>query len=105
MELVTPKHAKPIEVITAEADGIEYYKERNHTLLKENQALRNMVDMLEKKIDSLNKDIDTFRDKRSYEIEEYQNLLEEKGGEIAALKMQINMLKEAVVKGALREVL
>ena len=105
MELVTPKHAKPIEVITAEADGIEYYKERNHTLLKENQALRNMVDMLEKKIDSLNKDIDVIKDVRSLEIECEKKKLAEKDGEIASLKMQINMLKEAVVKGALREVL
>lgn len=105
MELVTPKHAKPIEVIAAEADGIEYYKERNHTLLKENQALRNMVDMLEKKIDSLNKDIDVIKNLRSLEIECEKKKLAERDGEIDALKMQINMLKEAVVKGALREVL
>ena len=83
----------------------EYYKARISTLEKENLALHKKIEELEKNIgiaEMAMEHQETVCDGISNELNE---IIDQKNDEIEVLKGQIKMLKEAIVKGALREVL
>ena len=83
----------------------EWYKARITELKAENARLRAELNKKDEHITVFEKTVD-FQDERYTDCcNEYRQILKEKDDEIAALNMQINMLKEAVVNGALREVL
>ena len=83
----------------------EFYKARIKTLEKENLKLSEKLTEKEKSIGVYEAVIDHQEVVQNGISSEYEDLLNEKDEEIAALKLEIKMLKEAVVKGALREVL
>ena len=83
----------------------EYYKARINTLERENLALHKKIEELEKNIgiaEMAMEHQETVCDGISNELNE---IIDQKNDEIEVLKGQIRMLKEAIVKGALREVL
>lgn len=83
----------------------EFYKARIKTLEKENLKLSEKLTEKEKSIGVYEAAMDYQEVVQNGISSEYEDLLNEKDEEIAALKLEIKMLKEAVVKGALREVL
>lgn len=99
------KHDKQEETYAAGIDSMEWYIERNHTLAKENVALKDKITELEREIGRLEMVIDNDEHIHKGIIRESEEFLKEKDDEIAVLQGQIKMLKEAVVNGALREVL
>lgn len=83
----------------------DFYKERINTLEKENQRLKEKISLLEQAAGNAKLAME-HQEMVSVGISNELNMtIEEKEDEIATLKGQIKMLKEAVVKGALREVL
>lgn len=94
-----------VDVISAEVSKDDYYKAEIKKLQAENARLRENLHKAQCSIGNYELAIDHQDEMHTGCIEEYHSMLDEKDREIAALKMQINMLKEAVVKGALREVL
>lgn len=99
------KHDKQEETYAAGINSMEWYIERNHTLAKENVALKDKITELEREIGRLEQIVDNDERIHNGTVAEYHELLDEKDEEIIALNGEIKMLKEAVVKGALREVL
>ena len=83
----------------------EWYKARITALKEENERLRAELNKKDEHITVFEKTVD-FQDERYTDCcNEYRQILKEKDDEIAVLQGKINMLKEAVVNGALREVL
>lgn len=99
------KHDKGETEFRWEPPKDDFYRARIKTLERENLALHKKVEELRSGLGTYELVVDHLDEIHNGIVNEYQELLEEKDGEIAALKVQINMLKEAVVKGALREVL
>ena len=101
------KWSKPeeVEVISCAVNPEEFYKSRIAELKAENARLRKEQHEMRMSIGNYELVIDHQDEIHNGCVAEYQEMLEEKDGEIATLKMKIEMLKEAVVKGALREVL
>ena len=83
----------------------EFYKARINTLERENLKLNQRIAELETKIGNYELVVEQQEVISSGITSEYEDLLEEKNDEIEVLQGQIKMLKEAIVKGALREVL
>ena len=83
----------------------EFYKARIKTLEQENLKLREKLTEVEKSIGVYEAAMDHQEVVQNGINAEYEDLLSEKDDEIEVLKGQITMLKEAIVKGALREVL
>ena len=94
-----------VEVVSCDVNPEEWYKSRIAELKAENARLRKEQHEMMMSIGNYEQVIDHQDEMHTGCIEEYHSMLDEKDGEIAALKMQIEMLKEAVVKGAIREVL
>ena len=101
------KWSKPedVEVISCDVNPEEWYKSRIAELKAENARLREQLHEVQMSVGNYELVIDHQDEVHNGCVAEYQEMLEEKDGEIATLKMKIEMLKEAVVKGALREVL
>lgn len=99
------KHDKQETVFSWEPPKNEYYIAEIQKLQAENERLRTELSEMQGSIGNYELVIDHQDEIHSGTINEYQEIIEEKDGEIATLKMKIEMLKEAVVKGALREVL
>lgn len=99
------KHDKNETKFTWEPPKDDYYKAEIVKLQAENARLRDELHKTQMSIGNYELAIDHQDEVHDGIVAEYQEMLDEKDGEIAALKMQIEMLKEAVVKGALREVL
>ena len=99
-----PEEAE-VEKISYDPPSDEWYKSRIEELKAENARLRDELHEMRMTIGSYELVIDNQDEVHNGCIAEHQNLLDEKDEEIAVLKGEINMLKEAVVKGALREVL
>ena len=101
------KWAKPeeVEVISCDVNPEEWYKSRIAELKAENARLREQLHEVQMSVGNYELVIDHQDEMHSGIVGEYKEIIEEKDGEIATLKMKIEMLKEAVVKGALREVL
>lgn len=99
------KHDKQETVFKWEPPKDDYYKAEIKRLQLENERLRTELTAMRQSVGNYELVIDHQDEIHSGIVGEYQEIIEEKDGEIAALKMQIEMLKEAVVKGALREVL
>lgn len=83
----------------------EWYKARITELKAENARLREELTEKERSIGAYEQTVDYQDEMHTGVLNEYKQLLDEKDDEIAVLQGQIKMLKEAVVKGALREVL
>ena len=94
-----------VEVISCDVNPEEFYRSRIAELKAENARLRKEQHEMMMSIGNYELAIDHQDEMHDGIVAEYQGIIEEKDGEIAALKMQIEMLKEAVVKGAIREVL
>ena len=101
------KHDKQEEQVVFKWDvpKDEWYKARITELKAENERLRNELTEKERSIGAYEQTVDYQDEMHTGVLNEYKQMLDEKDDEIAALNMQINMLKEAVVNGALREVL
>lgn len=83
----------------------DFYKARLTELKNENARLRTELNKKDEHITVFEKTVD-YQDERYTDCcNEYRQILKEKDDEIAVLQGQIKMLKEAVVNGALREVL
>lgn len=94
-----------IKVISFDPPKDDFYKARINTLERENLALHKKIEELEKNIgiaEIAMEHQETVCDGISNELNE---IIDQKNDEIEVLKGQIRMLKEAIVKGALREVL
>ena len=94
-----------IKVISFEPPKDDFYKARINTLERENLALHKKIEELEKNIgiaEMAMEHQETVCDGISNELNE---IIDQKNDEIEVLKGQIKMLKEAIVKGAVREVL
>lgn len=98
------KHEEKV-VFKWEPPKDEWYKARITELKTENARLRAELDEKERSIGAYEQTVDYQDEMHTGVLNEYKQMLDEKDDEIAALNMQINMLKEAVVNGALREVL
>ena len=83
----------------------EWYKARITELKAENARLREELTEKERSIGAYEQTVDYQDEMHTGVLNEYKQLLAEKDDEIAVLQGQIKMLKEAVVNGALREVL
>ena len=83
----------------------EWYKARITELKAENARLREELTEKERSIGAYEQTVDYQDEMHTGVLNEYKQLLDEKDDEIAVLQGQIKMLKEAVVNGALREVL
>lgn len=99
------KHDKQETVISCVIPNADYYKAEIRKLQLENERLRTELSEVQSSIGNYELVIDHQDEMHSGIVGEYKEIIEEKDGEIATLKMKIEMLKEAVVKGALREVL
>ena len=99
--------AKPeeVEVISCDVNPEEWYKSRIAELKAENARLRKEQHEMRMSIGNYELVVDHQDEIHNGCVAEYKDLLDEKDEEIAVLKGEIKMLKEAVVKGALREVL
>ena len=91
--------------ISYEPPKDEFYKAEIAKLQAENARLREQLHEVQMSVGNYELVIDHQDEMHSGIVGEYKEIIEEKDGEIATLKMKIEMLKEAVVKGALREVL
>ena len=98
------KHEEKV-VFTWDAPEDEWYKERITELKAENARLREELNEKNRCIGVYELTVDHQDEMHNGTVAELKDLLDEKDDEIAALNMQIKMLKEAVVNGALREVL
>ena len=94
-----------VEKISYEPPTDEWYRSRIAELKAENARLRDELHEMQRSVGNYELAIDHQDEVHNGCIAEYEQLIEEKDGEIDTLKVQIKMLKEAVVKGALREVL
>ena len=94
-----------IEVVSCDVNPEEFYRSRIAELKAENARLRDELHEMQRSVGNYELAIDHQDEVHNGCIAEYEQLIEEKDGEIDTLKVQIKMLKEAVVKGALREVL
>ena len=99
------KHDKNETKFTWEPPRDDYYKAEILKLQSENARLRDELHKTQMSIGNYELVIDHQDEVHSGCVAEYKDLLDEKDEEIAVLKGEIKMLKEAVVKGALREVL
>ena len=101
------KWAKPeeLEVISCDVNPEEWYKSRIEELKAENARLRDELHKVQMSVGNYELVIDHQDEMHTGIISEYKEELAEKDDEIEILKGEIKMLKEAVVKGALREVL
>lgn len=99
------KHEAKETVFKWEPRYDDFYKERINTLEKENQRLKERISLLEQAAGNAKLAME-HQEMVSVGISNELNMtIEEKEEEITTLKGQIKMLKEAVVKGALREVM
>lgn len=101
------KHDKHEEQVVFKWDvpKDEWYKARITELKAENARLREELTEKERSIGTYEQTVDYQDEMHTGVLNEYKQLLDEKDDEIAVLQGQIKMLKEAVVNGALREVL
>lgn len=101
------KWARPeeTEVISCDVNPEEFYKSRIAELKAENARLRDELHKVQMSVGNYELVIDHQDEMHTGIISEYKEELAEKDDEIEILKGEIKMLKEAVVKGALREVL
>lgn len=99
------KHEAKETVFKWEPRYDDFYKERINTLEKENARLKERISLLEQAAGNAELAME-HQEMVSVGISNELNMtIEEKEEEITKLKGQIKMLKEAVVNGALREVL
>lgn len=101
------KHDKQEEQVVFKWDvpKDDFYKARINALERENERLKKDLADREQCIGIYELAVDHQDEVSSGIIAEYKDLLDEKDDEIAVLQGKIKMLKEAVVNGALREVL
>ena len=99
------KHDKEQTHFTWEPPKDNFYKARIERLEKENAMLKAELLEKERSIGCYELNMDHQEDMHNGIIGEYKAELAEKDDEIIILKGKIEMLKEAIVNGALREVL
>ena len=99
------KHDKQETNFTWQPMPDDFYKARIKSLESENLKLHEKIAEYEKAAGINELAMDHQDEVHNGIVAEFEELLDEKDEEIAVLKGQIKMLKEAVVKGALREVL
>jgi sugar-specific transcriptional regulator TrmB len=99
------KHDKHETEFKWEVPKDDFYKARLTELKNENARLREELTEKERSIGAYEQTVDYQDEMHTGVLNEYKQLLDEKDDEIAVLQGQIKMLKEAVVNGALREVL